>query len=1172
MNLPRNLVITRSIFRLLKASFMSVLLPGLAMLLGVLLSALGPARTAYAAGEVCFASLGTTTEYSSTDQMAVQQAVNAATSGQVVKVAGYCAGVTETLGTTQTVLISGTALTLRGSYTTTDWSVSNPVANLTVLDAQSADRVVLITATIGTVENISITRGSAAGIAPPTTDTCTLDTGCGSGIYAHGALNLSGVALLRNLATGNGAGAGARGPITLIDSELQENRSAASGGGLYAQAQVIVDSSSFYTNTAPDGAGLFALGAVEVDQSDFLGNSGANRGGGIATSNILSGTATGPKVTVTDTVFTNNAGGSSGGGISALGGSHRLLRVQFIENNAGQGGGIAVSLNPSNTAELPVLNVVDSQFLRNGGGFGAGLYARGTVNVTASQFISNTGGIGGGAAIEPHGSASSQRAIFNNTQFEENSAGQGGGLSIGFPPAGPSGPQPSVSMTNTDFVSNTASAGPGGAVLAYASVTLVNGSFVSNTAISDGGGLYVNWVGPTGFPPVALTNVQVISNTSGGNGGGIYAPGVIHLLRVRFEANSAKAGGGLSGNPPSPFEVMQAYMTDTQFISNSATSTDGGGATVIGHIDLRRVTFERNSAVGDGGGLYAIGFSFSPQTDAIEDSHFISNTSTGVGGGLLWQGAGFLGPSVVKLDIARTEFISNTAILDNGGGAYLTDGGGAQLTDVLWRGNQAGDEGGALFTDSLDKVLMKRNQVLENSSANGGALYVSHDSGSPVITCFELENSAFGANTTLTTTLGIPADIGVGGPYPSCLSAKHNTFVAVAPMTSTAIAAGLDITGDSVAITNTIFQNYSVALQTGAFPASIVADYALFDGVISQANGAGITVNNAITGSADFADPVNHDYRLKIGSAALDTGLNVGVTEDFEQQVRPQGPAPDLGYDEGNVAISGLVLQNSSPTRLTDATAFTASVATGSSIVYTFNFGDGTPTVTGTSTLVNHIYATTGSYTAMVTASNFISTAVANTLVTVTNQAPVAKAGPDQTVSINGGVVLIGLFSSDPDGHLPLSYHWAQTGGPAVALSNATSIAPTFTAPSTASVLTFTLVVTDNKGLISTPDTVVVTVKDIGINGLTAQNSGPTVLGQATTFSASVIAGSGVTYTWFFGDGSTGTGITATHTYTAVGSYVAYVQASNSNGSVIAQTVAIVIAIQRKTYLPLIRK
>ena len=1168
MNLPRNLVITRGIFRLLKASFMSVLLPGLAMLLSVLLSALGPVRTAYAAGEMCFASLGTTTEYSSTDQMAVQQAVNAATSGQVVKVAGYCAGVTETLGTTQTVLISGTALTLRGGYTITDWSVSNPVANLTVLDAQSADRVVLITATIGTVENISITRGSAAGIVPPTSYDCTLDSGCGSGIYADGALNLSGVALLRNLATGNGAGAGARGPITLIDSELQENRSAASGGGLYAQTQVIVDSSSFYTNTAPDGAGLLALGAVEVDQSDFLGNSSANRGGGIATANILSSTATGPNITITDTIFTNNAGGSSGGGISTLGGAHRLVRVQFIENNAGNGGGIAVSLNPSNTAELPVLSVVDSQFLRNNGGLGGGLYARGTANVTGSQFISNTGGVGGGAAIEPHGSANSQRAIFSNTRFEENTAGQGGGISIGVPPAGPSSPQPSISMTNTHFVSNTANAGQGGAILAYASVTLVNGSFISNTATSDGGGLYVNWIGPTGLPPVALTNVQVISNTSGGNGGGIYAPGVIHLLRVRFEANSAKAGGGLSGNPPSPFEVMQAYMTDTQFISNSATSTDGGGAVVIGHIDLRRVTFERNSAVGDGGGLYAIGFSFSPQTDTIEDSHLISNTSTGAGGGLLWQGVGFFGPSVAKLDIARTEFISNTAISDNGGGAYLTDGAGTQLTDMLWRGNQAGDEGGALFTNSLDKAVMKRNQLLENSSTNGGALYVSHDSGNPIITCFELENTVLADNTV---NLG-PTDIGVGGPYPSCVSAKHTTFVAVAPMTSTAIAAGLDVTGDSVAITNTIFQNYSVALQTGAFPASIVADYALFDGVISQTNGAGITVNNAITGSADFADPANHDYRLKIGSAALDTGLNVGVTEDFEQQVRPQGPAPDLGYDEGNVAISGLVLQNSSPTRLTDATAFTATVATGSSIVYTFNFGDGTPTVTGTSTLVNHIYATTGGYTAIVTASNFISTAVASTLVTVTNQAPIANAGPDQTVSINGGVVLIGLFSSDPDGHLPLSYRWVQTGGPAVALSNATSVAPTFTAPSAASVLTFTLVVTDNKGLTSMPDTVVVTVKDIGINGLTAQNSGPTVLGQVTTFSASIIAGSGVTYTWFFGDGSTGTGITATHTYTALGSYVAYVQASNSNGSVIAQTVAIVIAIQRKTYLPLISK
>ncbi len=58
-----------------------------------------------------------------------------------------------------------------------------------------------------------------------------------------------------------------------------------------------------------------------------------------------------------------------------------------------------------------------------------------------------------------------------------------------------------------------------------------------------------------------------------------------------------------------------------------------------------------------------------------------------------------------------------------------------------------------------------------------------------------------------------------------------------------------------------------------------------------------------------------------------------------------------------------------------------------------------------------------------------------------------------------------------------LIYGWTQTGGAAVTLSSASAPAPTFTAPSTAGVLTFTLTVTDTGSLTDT-DEVVVTVEE----------------------------------------------------------------------------------------------
>ncbi|MBA3470818.1 MAG: PKD domain-containing protein, partial [Herpetosiphonaceae bacterium] len=85
-----------------------------------------------------------------------------------------------------------------------------------------------------------------------------------------------------------------------------------------------------------------------------------------------------------------------------------------------------------------------------------------------------------------------------------------------------------------------------------------------------------------------------------------------------------------------------------------------------------------------------------------------------------------------------------------------------------------------------------------------------------------------------------------------------------------------------------------------------------------------------------------------------------------------------------------------------------------------------------------------------------------------------------------------------------------------------------------------------------------ITVIALGISGLIASNDGPTTLGGATAFSASVTDGPNVTYSWDFGDGSTGSGASPTHTYAAPGSYSATVTATNTFGSVTARSTVLV--------------
>ena len=92
---------------------------------------------------------------------------------------------------------------------------------------------------------------------------------------------------------------------------------------------------------------------------------------------------------------------------------------------------------------------------------------------------------------------------------------------------------------------------------------------------------------------------------------------------------------------------------------------------------------------------------------------------------------------------------------------------------------------------------------------------------------------------------------------------------------------------------------------------------------------------------------------------------------------------------------------------------------------------------------------------------------------------PTAEAGEDRTVEAGAAVTLSGS-ATDPNTAIgdTLTYSWAQTGGtPTVTLTGADTATPSFTAPSQAATLVFTLTVTDSTGETDT-DTVTVTVSD----------------------------------------------------------------------------------------------
>lgn len=158
------------------------------------------------------------------------------------------------------------------------------------------------------------------------------------------------------------------------------------------------------------------------------------------------------------------------------------------------------------------------------------------------------------------------------------------------------------------------------------------------------------------------------------------------------------------------------------------------------------------------------------------------------------------------------------------------------------------------------------------------------------------------------------------------------------------------------------------------------------------------------------------------------------------------------------------------------------------------------------------------------------------------NQAPVADAGPDQTVDVNTVVTFDGSGSSDPDND-PLVYEWdfgdGATGSGEIAIHTYT----------TAGIYTVTLTVRD--ATLSDSDTCRVFIRELGNNPPIADAGADKTIYTGTTV---VFDGSGsfdldgdpLTCQWNFGDGSTGSGFKTTHTYSTAGAYTAILTVSDS--------------------------
>ncbi|MBI3560332.1 MAG: PKD domain-containing protein [Gammaproteobacteria bacterium] len=181
----------------------------------------------------------------------------------------------------------------------------------------------------------------------------------------------------------------------------------------------------------------------------------------------------------------------------------------------------------------------------------------------------------------------------------------------------------------------------------------------------------------------------------------------------------------------------------------------------------------------------------------------------------------------------------------------------------------------------------------------------------------------------------------------------------------------------------------------------------------------------------------------------------------------------------------------------------------------------------------------------------------------IPNLPPVVSAGAAQTVNEKLPVTLTGT-ASDPDGSIA-RYAWAQTAGPTVTLTGASTATASFTAPSITvdTILTFTLTVTDNLGATASAS-VNITVKNVPSLPPIADAGGPYAAkaGEILTLNGGASydpEGVALIYKWNFGDGSTGLGVAPTHAYAAPGTYTVSLIVNDGEQDSIPSTIGAVI-------------
>ena len=564
--------------------------------------------------------------------------------------------------------------------------------------------------------------------------------------------------------------------------------------------------------------------------------------------------------------------------------------------------------------------------------------------------------------------------------------------------------------------------------------------------ILDGGGAdnvlaLVRQTGAADFSVEGLT-LRNGNAATAENGGGLYAKteGNVALLDNIFTGNTAQKGGG------GAYVSGTATLTNNTFTGNSA-SYNGGGVYIRDSGTFTNNTFTGNSSSGEGGGVSGSG--------TFTDNAFTENSA--------FRGGGVSGSGT----FTNNTFTGNSA--SSGGGVS----GGRTFTNNTFTGNSTFYFGGGVYGSS---GTFTNNTFTGNSASyNGGGVYI-WDSGTFTNNTFTGNSSYSGSGggvlvgssgtfTNNTFTGNSAFYFGGGVRISDSGTFTNNTFTGNSASSG---GGGVRISDSGTFTNNTFTGNSSSGEGGGVYGSSGTFTNNTFTGNSSSGEGGGVYgssgtfTNNTFTGNSasrgggialtlDKSEYTGNIYNNIIWNNTASEAADIYIDNTGDDPFFPA--AVNLFNNDFDQSTSGTVLVKPfaiDPSNLNNADPLFVSADNYhlSSSSPCINTGDNNaPSIPATdkdgNPRISQDVVDMGAYE-------------------YNSSAPIANAGPDQTVISCVTVTLDGSASSDP-GSQTLTYLWTQTAGNVVNLSDATAVDPTFVAGGTS--VSFRLMVTNTSGL-----------------------------------------------------------------------------------------------------------